>query len=102
MARSRLCRVCDGFHDLNTAWPAECAAHFGAVSAGAPYVISDSMDAVRSMADGQMYDSKSRYRAELRARGCYELGNDRVEPRSATPPPVRDTLRRTFQQLSSR
>lgn len=100
MARSRLCRVCDGFHDLNSAWPEACADHFGTVSAGAPYVISDTMDGIRSMADGRMYDSKSRYRAELRARGCYELGNDRVERRTKPLPPVRETLRQAYQQHS--
>lgn len=33
----------------------------------------------QSMADGKMYDSKSRYRAELRARGFEELGNEMQE-----------------------
>lgn len=106
MARSRHCRVCDGWHDLNTAWPGECAAHFGTLSAGAGerniHVISDSMGAIQSMADGRMYDSKSRYRAELRARGCYEVGNDRIEQRAKPLPPVREELRRTYHQLRSR
>lgn len=39
-------------------------------------VISDSMDAVRCMADGKMYESKSRMSAEHRARGYEEVGND--------------------------
>jgi hypothetical protein len=39
-------------------------------------VISDTMDAVRCMADGKMYDSKSRMSATHRAHGCVEVGNE--------------------------
>jgi hypothetical protein len=99
MARSRFCRQCKNWHDLNEAWPVECLGHFGFVGDAAPNVISDNMDAIRSMADGKMYDSKSRYRRELRARGCYELGNDRIERRTVQAPPVRETLRQVVQQL---
>jgi hypothetical protein len=42
----------------------------------APYVISDYHEPFRSHADGKMYDSKSRYRAELKARGMIEVGNE--------------------------
>lgn len=63
------------------------------------YVQSDTMDPIRSMADGRMYDSKSRYRGDLRARGMVEVGNERVGPRPEPLPPVRDTLRQTLQQL---
>lgn len=62
-------------------------------------VISDTMGPIRSMADGRMYDSKSRYRAELAAHGCREVGNDRQERRTTSLPPVRDTLRQVYQQL---
>lgn len=101
MARSRYCRVCSGFHDLNEPWPEACSGHFGVRAEAAAYVISDNMAPIISMADGKPYDSKSRYRQELRARGCYEVGNDRME-RSPTPlPPVRDALRQTISQLRS-
>ena len=33
-------------------------------------------DALKSMADGKMYDSKSAYRKSLKAQGLVELGND--------------------------
>ena len=45
-------------------------------AAGAPATIADSMEPTTSMADGRTYDSKSRYRAELKALGFVELGND--------------------------
>lgn len=103
MSRSRFCKVCKDFHDVEVPWPADCIGHFAAPSAGAGearfHVVSDSIPAFRSMADGKMYDSKSRYRADLRARGLVELGNDQVK-RSTTPlPPVRDDMRRAIQQL---
>lgn len=63
------------------------------------YVQSDSMAPIRSHADGRMYDSKSQYRRDLKARGLIEVGNERVERRPAPLPPVRETLRRTIQQL---
>ncbi|RAK51206.1 hypothetical protein DJ017_19815 [Phenylobacterium soli] len=92
--------MCHEFHDLNEAWPEACAGHFGHRGDDAGlYVISDSMDPIRSMADGRMYDSKSAYRRELRARGCYELGNDSVSRAASPRPPVRETLRQTLQQL---
>lgn len=62
------------------------------------YVQSDSIDAFRSMADGQMYDSKSQYRRDLKARGLIEVGNERVEQRRVELPPVRDALRQVYHQ----
>lgn len=104
MARSRFCRVCKSFHDVEQAWPVECAGHFATPSAGAGearfYVISDTMDAVRNMADGKLYDSKSRYREAVHAKGCRIVGNDRLD-RSTTPlPSARDDIRRAIAQLS--
>ena len=102
MARSRYCRICSDFHALDMAWPEACLGHFGSVSDGAgPYIQSDTMDPIRSMADGRMYDSKSRYRADIRARGLIEVGNERVQHRPKPLPPLRDTLRRTYHQLTS-
>lgn len=41
-----------------------------------PMLNSDTADGFRSMADGKMYDSKSAYRASLRAHGMQEIGNE--------------------------
>lgn len=60
------------------------------------HIISDDCEVV-SQADGKGYTSKSRYRAELKARGMVELGNDapKTQPKSYVPVPgVGDTLRR--------
>jgi len=42
----------------------------------APFVISDTMDSTKHMADGQYYDSKSEFRKATKAYGCIEVGND--------------------------
>jgi hypothetical protein len=100
LARSRFCRVCKDFHDLDEAWPSACVGHFGIKGDDAGfYVQSDTIDAFRSMADGRMYDSKSQYRRDLRSRGMVEIGNDRIEQTPTAPPPVRDALRQAYQQL---
>ena len=39
-------------------------------------IIRDDMPAIKSMASGKMYDSKSAIRAEYKSRGLVELGND--------------------------
>lgn len=72
----------------------------------APMVISDTIDGFRSMADGQMYDSKSRYRADLRARGLIEVGNDpqaNRAPENMLKPwnsePVEMTIKRAIESL---
>ncbi len=60
------------------------------------HIIGDECELV-SQADGKGYTSKSRYRAELKARGMIEMGNDapKAQPRPYRPVPgVGDTLRR--------
>jgi hypothetical protein len=53
-----------------------------------PMFISDTMDAVKSMADGKYYDSKSAIRAGYKAGGYVEVGNDtsHLKPRQETRP----------------
>ncbi len=80
--RSRHCRVCGGWHDLNGAWPSECAAHFGQPAQrsnlSAPMLIRDGTDPFVSMADGRTYDSKRAYYASVRERGLEIVGNERA------------------------
>lgn len=103
MSRSRLCRICRDFHDVATAWPAACAEHFGPPSNGAPYIVSDGMDAIENPANGLMYDSRSAYYRAVR-----EAGGAIVEPGMVSKrpemigPPVAETMRRVIQQLQSR
>lgn len=99
MARSRFCRVCKDFHDTDQSWPEACVGHFASQAGGSLQIISDTIEPFRSMADGKMYNSKSRYRAELRARGLIEVGNERQTTQKASAPPLRETLRQTYRQL---
>ncbi len=72
---------------------------------GTPNVISDAMAPIRSHADGRMYDSKSAYRADLRARGYVEVGNERAafdrRPVFDAGPAAPD-IKRALEELSSR
>lgn len=80
----------------------ECYGHFGVKGENAGfYIQSDTTEAFRSMADGKMYDSKSRYRADLKARGLVEIGNENITQRRVELPPVKQTLREVYQRLSS-
>ncbi len=99
MARSRLCRSCKDFHDVEAAWPEACASHFGQPANASFQIISDGIAPFRSMADGRHYDSKSQYRQTLRDRGLIEVGNERVDQKPAYKPPVRDTLRDVYRRL---
>ena len=42
----------------------------------APFIRTDGMDPIRSMADGRTYDSRSAYYASVRSAGCEIVGDD--------------------------
>jgi hypothetical protein len=105
MVRLRLCRVCNAFHPLGEPWPEACAAHHGEAAAAAPGIRPDGMDPLRSMADGAVYDSKSRYYAALRAAGCEIVGDDRSGFGAARGQPsqtIGADIKRAIEQLRSR
>ena len=45
-------------------------------------VISDTMEPAKHMGTGRVLDSKSRFRADTKASGCVEIGNEPIRPRS--------------------
>lgn len=64
-----------------------------------PMYISDGCE-FQSQADGKYYTSKSKYRADLRARGLVEVGDDRsfhdrapIDPSDVLPPVEHDVAR---------
>ena len=59
------------------------------------HVIPDETEAFKSHADGKYYTSKSQYRADLRARGFEEVGNERLENSRPSMPDMTDHFRRT-------
>jgi len=50
-------------------------------SASAAYVISDTMDPVKHHGTGAIIDSKARFRADTKASGCVEVGNEAIKSR---------------------
>lgn len=71
----------------------------------APMVRPDGMEPVRSMADGRVYDSRSRYYASVRALGCEIVGDDRGafgRRAELRPEGVGQDIHRTIQELRSR
>lgn len=63
------------------------------------HVLSD--DAViKSQFDGKVYTSKARYRAEMKARGLIEVGNERreFEPKPYEPPSFEHDIRRVLSE----
>jgi hypothetical protein len=70
--------VCRDWHDTDEPWPAACAGHFKAVSTAGPQVISDNLDPTWHPATGKRISSKSKFRAETRAAGCVEVGNEKM------------------------
>ena len=68
------------------------------------HIIGDHHEPFRSQADGRIYDSKSKYRADIKARGLDEVGNERAafmrreEPKQDS---IADDLARTFAELNS-
>lgn len=47
------------------------------------YIISDTQPLLKHPITGKHYDSKSRFRADTKASGCEEVGNERMETRKA-------------------
>ena len=45
----------------------------------APFTISDTQQALKSMTNGKLYDSKSEMRKEYRRAGVAEVGNDKQQ-----------------------
>ncbi len=74
------------------------------------YVIGDVMDMLQHPATGRYYDSKARFRADTRAAGCIEVGNDPAIRRDVgaqgrvkvTQADVAQDVKRAIQELRSR
>ena len=68
-------------------------------------VVGDGMDPAVHPANGKVYDSKSRFRAESRARGLEEIGNEyralTERPRHERPP-VEPDVARVYDEVMSR
>jgi hypothetical protein len=66
-----------------------------------PQVLSDHMDAVQSQVTGKFYESKSALRAEYKATGHIEKGNDKRPPWKM-PRTSREQVRETVRKARAR
>lgn len=98
--RERFCRVCSGWHNIE-AWPHNCMRERSLAQSDlpAPHFISDAIE-IQSMHDGNMYTSKSRLRAEYRAHGVEEIGNEKPKP-VETPKTDRKAIREELKRVYS-
>lgn len=63
-------------------------------------IIRDEMQPVKSMATGKMHDSKSAIRAEYKARGLVEIGNDKIDTAPPAMPKItRDEIGAAIQKV---
>ena len=104
----RLCKVCDGWHDLNEPWPHNCCSEAPARSSlPAPQVIADTMAPTQSMVDGKFYTSKAALRATYKPSGnkdgkrYNEVGNEKPKP-FQKPRPKREEIRAAVRRAASR
>jgi hypothetical protein len=74
----RQCKVCGDLHDV-AKWPDNHREWIidNRSDLAAPMLIRDSMDPVKSMLDGKMYDSKRGLRRTYREAGVIEVGDDK-------------------------
>lgn len=65
-----------------------------------PYVISDTMQALRHPITGKVMDSKSNFRAVTRAHGCVEVGNETMrDSRKVDMPEMKADIARAINEL---
>ncbi len=101
MSSFRYCSSCKELHDV-AAWPPLCmSAPPKRSHLPAPMLIRDGMEPVRSMLDGQMYDSKSTLRRTYRQAGVIEVGNEKQKP-PARPKPDRKAISASVEKGLSR
>jgi hypothetical protein len=73
-----------------------------------PQVISDTMEPLKHMATGRWHTSKAAFRADTKASGCFEVGNDSSymdpKPRTFSRKPddrraLREAIRKAFYEV---
>ncbi|HUZ12659.1 MAG TPA: hypothetical protein VMU93_07425 [Caulobacteraceae bacterium] len=100
MAGVRRAFVCRG-----GAWIEKAAAAPLHAPAPAPMVRCDAMDPIRSMLDGRIYDSRSRYYRALKRGGAQIVGDERAafaRRPAFEPEGVAASLKQSIEELESR
>jgi len=104
LMRTRLCKVCGGWHDLDQEWPHNCREWVPQMQfLAAPRVVSDTLPPLQSQVTGAIHDSKSNLRREYRRHGMEEVGNDPAQFRPKPKPKVdRQGIRAAIERANSR
>jgi hypothetical protein len=103
--RQRYCKVCDGWHDLDAAWPHNCRPEAPQRSdLPMPMLMLDTMEGgVESQVDGKIYTSKSALRRSYKAAGVIEVGNDPARNRKFKRPPIdRRAIKTSLEKAEAR
>ena len=100
--RARFCKVCKDWHKPEE-WPAECwrIAEKARSTLPGPMIQTDTMSPVKSMTNGQIYDSKSALRSEYKRAGVTEIGNEKLKPYTI-PRPKKKDVQATVEKALSR
>ncbi|WP_064692142.1 hypothetical protein [Rhizobium aegyptiacum] len=102
--RERYCRVCGGWHALDT-WPHNCmpVKNLTQSDLPAPHFVSDTIE-IQSMHDGRHYTSKAKLRSAYRVAGVVEIGNETPQPiekPKADRKAIRNELRRVYAEYNA-
>lgn len=101
----RICKHCGALHALHK-WPHNCLDEPPQRSEfPAPYIQNDNLPGgihgLRSMADGRMYDSKSRYLRGVKNAGCEVIGNERSHTPAGYRPPDNHMTEKRADQIAA-
>ncbi len=69
-----------------------------------PYIIGDNIEGghLKSMADGKIYDSKSKYYQSLKEAGCVIVGNEKQESTKSINEITQKDVKNAIERLKSR
>lgn len=101
----RLCKVCGGWHPLDQ-WSGNCLPplNMNRSELASPQVVRDGMDDVLHPITQRPYDSKRALRADYRARGLEEVGNEEPKSPQVREPDDKDIvqdIKRAYEELTS-
>lgn len=106
----RWCKVCGGWHSIETGPPDNCRPERNLARSDlpAPRFISDTLNDVVNPLDGKRYTSKNAYYRKVREAGCEIAGNDssitqaheKPAPAPKVAPGLKDTLKQAYDQHS--
>lgn len=103
MSRSRHCDSCNGWHDLDEPWPDNCKWHFhkreGEDKIGLQIVKDIEPYKAIGLPGAPVIGGRAQHRAEMRAHGMVEVGNEKVTKQYEAPPGLREDLKRALHDV---